>query len=70
MNYNMTDLAKSELVSNYNYSIVADHSELIFCKQECVPVVTPLKENFNSYYPTPHDYMEDLIFRVVEDKVE
>ena len=66
----MVNLIDSELVSKYRYAIVADARGTIFCKQECIPVTGPIKENFSPYYEAPHDYMEDFSFRYAGDDVE
>lgn len=66
----MQNLICSELVSKYGYYIVADERGTIFCKQECIPVTGPIKENFSPYYQAPHDYMEDMSFRFTDDGVE
>ena len=66
----VVNLIDSELVSKYRYAIVADARGTIFCKQECIPVTGPIKENFSPYYEAPHDYMEDFSFRYAEDNIE
>lgn len=66
----MKNLIESELVSKYRYAIVADARGTIFCKQDCIPVTGPIKENFCPYYDAPHDYMEDFSFRFENDNVE
>lgn len=66
----MDDLMDSELVSRYKYVIVSDAKGTIFCKQNCIPVTGPIKQNFSPYYPAPRDYMEDFSFVSVGKAVE
>lgn len=57
-------------MSRYHYAIVDDAKGTIFCKQESVPVVGPIEENYSPYYPAPHDYMEDFSIRSINDDIE
>ena len=66
----MNDLMTSELVSKYNYTIISDNVETIFCKPESVPVTEPIKDNYTSFCMTIPTYMEDFSFRYADDLVQ